>query len=163
MGTISLGGHVLAFQSYDKSLYVAIKLTDFTDRVNVFDQQYVETHHWLTNMKVADLAISNGKVYLCSIHDKIHVFSTSGTPLYEIEEGGGTRVASHPIPNILMVTNHAKDRVCCVNGETQQVLWSAEIEKPWGIAIDEYETVWVWSEFEQGVTLFDDKGMKKQR
>ena len=158
IASVPVAGHVAGFQSYQDHLYVAIELIERGDRVIVYDQQYAQVRHWLTEVKVCDLAVNNEKVYLASTESKIHVFSTSGTVLYEISDGGGTRIASHPMPDILIVTNHQDDKVYGLNGDTKEVLWSSSVDKPWGVSIDEYETVWVWSEFQQGIAIFDDKG-----
>ncbi|XP_067948869.1 uncharacterized protein [Watersipora subatra] len=161
-GSVALGGHVTGFDSYKKHIYVAVDQNNSNDKVIVFDEQFIESENWQTKIKICDLTVNNEKVYLASMESTLHVFSIHGTYLYEITEGCGTRLASHPLPDVIITTNHEHDRVSAVNGDTKKILWSAKVDKPWGVTIDEYEAVWVWSEFQQGIAIFDDKGTLKQ-
>ena len=157
-GTVPIHGRVAGLYSYNGHLYVAINLNGAGDRIVVYDQQFAQARHWMTDVNSSDLTVNNEKLYLAGLDKKLHVYSTYGTRLYEITEGAGNRLASHPLPDIILVTNYEKNCVFGLNGEKKEVLWSAEVEAPWGVTIDEYEVVWVWSECQQNICIFDDKG-----
>lgn len=159
-GSISLqGGYVKGIQSYRMKIYVAIEFLGRGDKLAIYDQQFVEVKHWFTNVKASDLAVNNGRIYLATPDAGIHVYSASTYKfLYSFTEGSGERLTSHALPDVLIVTNHEKDQVSAVNGVTKEVLWTTEADKPWGVCMDEYETIWVWSEFQQGLYILDEKG-----
>ena len=158
IGTTSLGGHVCGFQSYQSHLYVALETYAKKGRVSVFDQTFLETRHWSLEAKVCDLAVNNEKVYLAGTEGKIYVYTIHGIDLYEITDWFGTRLASHPLPGVILLTNQEADQVMAINGETKKLLWSTFVDKPWGVAVDEYEAVWAWSDFHQCILILDDKG-----
>ena len=158
MGTVSLGGHVCGFQSYQSHLYVALETYGQGDKVSVFDEGFLAKRHWTLEGKVCDLAVNNEKVYLAGTVGKLYVYTIHGIYLYEITEWFGTRLASHPLPGVILLTNQEGDEVMAINGETKKHLWTSFADKPWGVAVDDYEDIWVWSEFQQSVVIFDAEG-----
>ncbi|KAF6040648.1 hypothetical protein EB796_001061 [Bugula neritina] len=139
-------------------LYAMEELGDTGAKVHIYDEHFSQWGSWLVRKKVCDLAVNNEQVYLCTATCNILVFSTDGHFQYEIEGDLGQRITHHSKADMLVITNHSSDTVSFLNGRTKEVEWTIEVEKPWGAYVDEYEAIWVWSEFNQEFEIYDSKG-----
>lgn len=155
---LPIPGHVCGMQWSNNRLYAMEELGDTGAKVHIYDEHFSQWGSWLVRKKVCDLAVNNEQVYLCTATCNILVFSTDGHFQYEIEGDLGQRITHHSKADMLVITNHSSDTVSFLNGRTKEVEWTIEVEKPWGAYVDEYEAIWVWSEFNQEFEIYDSKG-----